>query len=140
MSPPRLKAWLVAAVIFIGGAVVGGGGTAWLGLRLLRHAIRASSVGGGLADRAALRIGSELTSSLKLTPEQSIRIQAILDHSAGNLKTMRARVAADAVAELRDSTARIAAELPAEKRPEFYRLIARRYERLGLPAPTPENH
>src|SRR5205807_1004665 len=105
---------------------------------LLRHAFRAPASAQGFADRAAQRIAAELTSSLKLTPEQSLRVHEILERSAGNLKGIRTRATADAEKELRSSTAQIAADLPPEKRAEFYHLIARRFERLGLSAPTPE--
>ena len=138
MISTRLRAWLVAAAIFVSGIAVGGAGTAWVGLRVLRHALRAPATAPGFADRAAGRIAAELTSTLKLTPDQSLRVHAILERSAGNLKAIRARAGAEAAAELRDSTTQLVADLPAEKRAEFYRLIARRYERLGLPAPTPE--
>jgi len=140
MSSTRLRAWLVAAAIFVLGVAVGGAGTAWVGLRVLRHALRAPAAAQGFADRAAQRIATELTSTLKLTPDQSLRVHAILERSAGTLKAIRARASAEAVAELRNSTAQLAADLPPEKRAEFYRLMARRYERFGLPAPTPEEH
>ena len=48
---------------------------------------------------------------------------------------MHAHAAADAVAELRRATESIAAELPPEKHAQFYHVIARRYERFGLPPP-----
>jgi hypothetical protein len=89
-------------------------------------------------DRAAERIARDLSLSLKLTPEQSLNVRTILEHSAANLKGIRARAGIDATAELRDSTSKLAASLPEDKRDEFYRLIARRYERLGLPVPTRE--
>lgn len=137
MIGPRRRAWLVAGAIFISGVAVGGAGMAWMGMRLLRQALQTPASAPGPADRAATRIGDDLTRTLRLTPEESDRVQAILDQSAARLKNLRVQVAADARNELRTSTEKIAAELPPEKRPEFYRLIARRYERLGFSPPTP---
>lgn len=134
VSAPRWRGWLVAAAIFILGLAVGAAGAAWFGTRLVRQALQAPLEAPGLADRAAVRIGAELTKTLELTPDQSARIQGQLAQSAANLKAVRLRARAQAAAELRDSIKRISAELPPEKRAEFQRLVARRYEQLGLPA------
>jgi hypothetical protein len=134
---PRFRAWLVAGAIFVLGVAVGGAGLAWTGVRMFRQALQAPASAPGAADRAAARMGDDLTDSLHLTADESARVQAILDRSAARLKNLRVQVAADAKTELRTSIEAIAAELPPEKRPEFYRLIARRYERLGFAPPTP---
>lgn len=132
MTAGRWRAWLVAGAIFILGAAVGAAGMAWVGVRVVRRALRAPVSAVGPADRAAARIGAQLQEELALTPEQAARVQAILNQSAANLKAVRARAAREAGAELRASTALIAAELPPEKRAEFYRIIVRRFDRLGL--------
>jgi hypothetical protein len=129
------RGWLVAIAIFVLGVAVGGAGVTWAGIRAVRQALQAPAGERGAADRAAKRIGADLTKRLQLTPEMSARVQAILDQSATNLKSVRAQAAARAADELRMSTERIAAELPPEKHAEFYRVIARRYERLGLQPP-----
>lgn len=139
MTASRWRGWLVAAAIFLLGLAVGGAGTMALGVRAFRKAMQSPGSVRGLAERAATRIGADLTESLQLTPEQSARVQVILDDSAANMKAVRARAAMEAVAELRESTARIAAALPPEKHAEFYRVIARRFERLGLEPPQPAN-
>ena len=138
MNAPRLRGWLVASAIFLLGLVVGGAGVGYTGVHLLRQRLQAPTDEPGPADRAALRIGADLVASLDLSPPEAAAVQQMLNESAGRLKQIRARAAAEAVDELRASTRRIAADLPPEKRPEFYRIIARRFERLGLPAPAGE--
>lgn len=137
MSRFAWRGWLAAAAIFALGVAVGGAGTAWIGIRNFRQMLRSPAEARGLADRAAARIGADLERSLQLTPEQSGRVRSILADSAANLKAIRARAIAEAAADMRTSTDRIAAELPPEKHDELYRVVGRRFERLGLPPPTP---
>ncbi len=135
--PPRWRGWLVACAIFLLGLAVGGTGTVVIGLHLFRQAIRNGPENRPLADRAAARIGADLTEALQLTPAEAERVQTLLNESAANLKAVRVQATTQAAAELRASTEKIAATLPPEKRPEFHRIIQRRFERLGLPAPGP---
>ncbi len=130
----RWRGWLVAAAIFILGLAVGSAGTIWIGVRIVRQRLMAPIDIPARADRAAARIGADLTRALDLTPNQSARIEAVLDESTLKLKAVRIHARTEAIAELRVATARIAAELPPEKRPKFYRLIGQRLRRLGLPA------
>ncbi len=139
MSGARWRGWLMALAIFIAGAALGSAGTAWLGLRFLRQTLQASPDVEGPADRAAARIGNELTERLQLTADESARVQTILAQSAQRMKSIRATAAASARDELRGASAQIAAELPREKHAEFYRVIAQRYQRLGLPPPQSES-
>lgn len=136
-AAPRWRGWLVAAAIFVLGIAVGGTGVVVLGIRQFRQSLQNPAGARGPADRAAERIGADLTETLQLTPEQSARMQRILNESAANLKALRVRASAQAAAELRASTERLAAELPPEKHAEFYRVITRRFERLGLTPPRP---
>lgn len=136
MTGTRWRAWLAAISIFVLGLAVGAAGTVWLGTRVIRRAFQAPAASTTAAERAAARIGAELADELALTPAQAARVQAILNDSAANLRAVRMRALAEARAELRDSTARIAAELPPEKHAEFYRIIARRFHRLGMEPPT----
>lgn len=136
MKPLRWRGWLVAGAIFLLGVSVGGTGMVLLGLRAFRQMVRAPAGAPGFADRAAERVAADLTKSLQLNPEESARVQAILSESAANLKAMRVRGAALAAEELRSSTERIAATLPPEKHAAFYRVMAQRYERLGLAPPV----
>lgn len=132
------RAWLVAAMIFVFGVAVGGTGAVVIGLRQFRQFMQNPAEARGPADRAAERIGADLTKTLQLTPEQSARTQAILNDTAGNLKTIRVRAGLRAAVELRASIERLSAEMPPEKRAEFRQLIKRRFERLGLqPSETP---
>ena len=133
------RGWLVAAAIFVLGMAVGGTSTAWFGIRAAKRVLQSPASTPGLADRAAQRIGADLTDTLKLTPEQSTNVQAVLNESAANLKAIRAQAAAQAAAELKAATQRIVALLPPEKHTEFYREIGKRYERLGLRPPQPES-
>lgn len=130
------RGWLVAFAIFGLGLAVGVSGTVVVGKRMLRQMLVAPADATGPADRAAARIAAELNTSLKLTPDEAQRVQQILEDSARTLKTIRRRAALAAGLELRSSAGRIAVVLPPDKRAEFYRLIAQRYERLGLPAPS----
>jgi hypothetical protein len=138
MNMTHWRGWLVAGAIFLLGIAVGGGLVAWAGARSLRHALQAPTTARGAADRAAERIGADLTETLRLTPEESTRVQAILNQSASNMKAVRAQATGQVAAELRASTASIAATLPPGKRMAFYRVIARRFERLGFPPPQPD--
>lgn len=137
MNPFPWRGWLVAVAIFLLGIAVGGTGMAWVGVRIVRQALQSPTGERGAADRAAKRIGADLTKRLELTPEMSARVQVILAESASNLKAVRAKAVAEAAIELRVATERIAAELPPEKHAAFYRVIARRYQRLGLQPPEP---
>ncbi len=138
MNEPRWRGWLVAVAIFTLGVGVGGAGMAWAGVRVFRHALQNPAGARGLADRAASRIGVDLAKNLELTPEESAKVQAILGQTSINLKAVRTQAVAQATAELRSAVQQIAAALPREKRREFYRIVARRYERLGLTAPQPD--
>ncbi|HVU36056.1 MAG TPA: hypothetical protein VHE61_21625 [Opitutaceae bacterium] len=131
------RGWLVALAIFVLGAGVGVTSTVMVGKRMLRHLLQAPVDARGPADRAAARAAADLTTELGLTPEQSQRVQQILEDSARSLKTIRRQAVIEAARELRASSARIAAELPPEKRAGFYRVIGQRFRRLGL-APSPE--
>lgn len=136
MNSSRWRGWLVAGVIFVLGVAVGGAGTAWFGIRAFRQAMRAPASATGPADRAAARIGADLTKELKLTPEQAARVQAILDQSAANMKAVRVQATTQVAAELRAAARKIVIELPPEKRREFFRVMGKRYQRLGLQAPA----
>jgi hypothetical protein len=136
MNRTRWRGWLAAGAIFLLGFSVGGAGVALVGIRAFRQRIQAPADAPGLADRTADRIGADLTKSLRLSPEESARVQTILRQSAGNLKALRVKGAALAMAELHASTEKIAGTLPPEKHAAFYRLMAQRYERFGLPAPA----
>jgi hypothetical protein len=139
MTASRWRGWLVAAAIFLLGVAVGGAGTMALGVRAFRKAMQSPATTRGMADRAVARIGADLTESLQLTPEQSARVQAVLDASAKKMKAIRVEAAVRAIAELRESTDQIAAELPPDKHAELYRVVGRRFERLGLEPPRPPN-
>lgn len=136
MNAANARGWWVALAIFLLGIAVGCAGTVWVGVRAVRRVLQAPPAAMGPADRSAQRIGADLTKLLALTAEQSARVQAVLNESARRLKEIRADSLARAQAELRQATERIAAELPADKHAEFLRIVARRYERLGLTPPT----
>jgi len=138
MNDPRWRGWLIAIAIFILGVGVGGAGMAWAGVRVFRHVLQNPASSRGLADRAAERIGTDLTQKLQLTPDESAKVQAILAESAANLRNVRAQAATQATAELRTAVKRIADALPREKRADLYRIIGQRYKRLGLVAPPPD--
>ena len=140
MSDSRWRGWLVAAAIFVLGIGVGGAGMAWAGIRVFRHALQNPPNARGLADRAADRIGADLTKSLKLTSEESAQVQTILAQSAANIKVVRIQASAQATTELRNAMQHIGTILPAEKRADFYQLVAQRYKRLGVAAPQPDQN
>ena len=137
MTPSRTRAWIVALAIFVFGVAVGGAGSAWVGLRYFRRLMVSPSTAPGFADRAAERIGADLTRSLELTPRESVQVQAVLDQTAGRVKQIRVDATRTAIVEFRRATLKIAVMLPPEKRAEFYEVIGKRYERIGLPAPQP---
>jgi hypothetical protein len=137
MNGSTWRGWVVAAAIFVLGVAVGGAGMAVVGIRVFRHAWLHPAASRGLAERAAGRIGTDLTKTLELTPEESAQVQAVLSQTAANLKGVRAQATKQVSTEIRASIRKIAVILPREKRVEFYRLVARRYQRLGLAAPEP---
>lgn len=136
-ATPRWRGWLVAAAIFVLGVAAGAAGTVVIGVRMFRQSMQNPADGRGPADRAAARIGADLTETLQLTPEQASQVQQILNESAANLKAIRVHAGLQAAAELRDSSGRLLATLPPEKHAEFHRIISRRFERLGLQPPLP---
>lgn len=136
MNRPRLRAWFAAIALVLLGIAFGAAATGWLGVRAIRRAVHAPVGTPGPADRAAARIAADLAEELTLTPQQSAQINAILSQSAANLKTIRADAMTAAAAELRVTTERIAAALPPEKHAALHRVLARRYERLGLTPPA----
>jgi hypothetical protein len=138
VNSSRWKAWLAAAAIFVLGLCIGGAGMAWAGIHVFRRALLNPPAGRGLADRAAERIGTELRRSLDLTPAEDASIQGILADTTKNLKAVRTQATAQVAAEFRSAIKRIGDALPMEKRAKFYRLVTRRYERLGLPPPQPD--
>lgn len=136
MSTRPWRGWLVAGAIFLLGVAAGAAGVTFLGIRAIRQGFNRPASARGLADRAAERIGVDLTKNLQLNPQESAQIQAILNESAANLKALRVQVATQAAAELDATTKRIAALLPPEKHAEFYRVMERRYQQMGLSPPT----
>ncbi len=138
MNDPRWRGWIIAVAIFILGVGAGGAGMAWAGIRVFRHVLQNPANSRGLADRAAERIGTDLTQKLQLTPDESAQVHAILAQSAVALKNIRTQASTQATAELRAAVQRIAETLPREKRAELYRVIAQRYKRLGLAVPPPD--
>jgi hypothetical protein len=132
MNDPRWRGWLVAAAIFILGVGVGGAGMAWVGIRVFRQVLQNPGNLRGLPERAANRIAADLTKNLKLTPEESAQVRTTLAQSAANLKVIHIQASTQVTNELRSTMQHIATALPLEKRADFYRIIARRYKRLGV--------
>lgn len=129
------RAWLLAAGFLVLGAAIGGAAVTMIGIRKFRQTLRDPSAGPGLAERAVERIGSDLTQSLSLTPEQSARVKERLGVSAGKMRALRMEFVQNARDEIRAALRDIARDLPPDKRAEFRRLVIRRYEKLGLQAP-----
>lgn len=128
----RARGWVVALTIFALGAAVGGAGVAWLGSRMLKNWVQSPASARGVADRMAERLGEELTRELALSPEEAARVRTLLEESAATMKRIRVRTALDVGAELRASTQRLQAALPPEKHAALRRVLAQRYERLGV--------
>jgi len=135
MNDTSWRGWVVAAAIFVLGVGVGVAGTTLIGIRIVRRNLQNPAAARTLAERAAGRIGADLTKSLQLTPDESAQVRTILAQTAANLRGVRLQAAAQAADEIRAGIRKIAAALPPEKRAEFSRLVAHRYERLGLPPP-----
>lgn len=128
----RVRGWVVAVTIFALGAAVGGAGVAWLGSRMLKNWVQSPASARGAADRMAERLGEDLTRELALSPEEAARVRMLLEESAATMKRIRVRTAIDVGAELRASTQRLQAALPPEKHAALRRVLAQRYERLGV--------
>lgn len=138
MNGSTLRAWLAALAIFFLGLAVGGVGVIAVVHHVVRRAIQNPGAG-RFIDRATERVGNDLTRDLQLSPDDAAKVKSILADTAGNLKGIRRQSAQQVSAEIRATVRRLAEALPAEKRPELYRLVARRYEKLGLPAPLPDD-
>lgn len=132
MIGQRWRGWLLASAIFITGIAVGASVATWAGARLLRHNLRNPANSQGLAFRAMDRIAADLDRSLKLTSEESARVRALLDETSLNLRRVRQQAFSQTSDEMRASIRRIAAELPPEKQEACYRIISKRFERLGI--------
>lgn len=132
MSSGHWKAWVAALALFVSGIGVGGAVTAWVGLRDVREGVRGNGPGRGMGQRAVETIRRDLTRELELTAEESARVQVILDQSAARIRLLRLQAARQAAGELRASARQIAEELPPEKRAEFRRIMAKRFQRLGV--------
>lgn len=128
----RARGWVAALTIFALGVAVGGAGTAWLGARMLKNWVQSPAGARTAADRMAERLSDDLTHELALTPEEAARVRTLLDESAAAMKRLRVRTALEIGAELRASTQRLQAALPAEKHAALRRVLAQRYERLGV--------
>ncbi len=128
----RARGWLAALTIFALGAAAGGAGTAWLGARMLKNWVQSPASARGAADRMADRLGEDLTRELALSPEEAARVRTLLEESAAAMKRIRVRTALDVGAEMRASTQRLQAALPPEKHAALRRVLAQRYERLGV--------
>ncbi len=135
MSAGHGRGWLAAGAIFVLGLAVGAAGMSWWSTRSLQQLVRARAGEPTLAERAAVRLGGELARDLDLSADEAARVQAVLDRTGANLRTLRQQTALRVAAELRATNEQIAAALPEGKRAEFQRVQFRRLERLGLLRP-----
>jgi hypothetical protein len=115
----------LVAIGFAAGTVF----TIHTGIERLRQSIAnpaAHPAAQSLAERALVRIQKNLTQELKLTPEESARLQAILDQSSKNLKAIRRQGVQEGREEITRAIREIAESLPPEKRTDFRRHVTKR--------------
>lgn len=137
MKAGRARAWLIATSIFALGLTVGVAGTTWIGVRLVKRAVvNFPEGGGGLAERASLRLSRDLSGALDLTEAEQARVDAEIATTMVNLRDVRVDAAREMRAELRVMVMRIAATLPEEKRPAFRQHVRERLERFGFNLPS----
>jgi len=132
VSPPRWRAWLAAALIFVFGFGAGALCTVAIGMRAIQRAVRAPASAPGLADRVLERTGRDLERELNLTPEEAAAVQRALAETTAHLRALRVQAAADRHKEMRNTVLRLAQSLPVEKRPRFRELVRRSILRAGL--------
>lgn len=131
---PRWKIWLAAFALFASGAAVGVVVTFGIGVRLVRQRLLAPPAAYGFADRATARMETHLTKELGLTPDQTVKVHAIMEDTSLQMKGIRFDAVRDIRRTLRRALAEIRPQLTADQAAQLDQLVAGRLDRLGLTA------
>ncbi|MDH3716754.1 MAG: hypothetical protein OES79_01410 [Planctomycetota bacterium] len=127
----RSRVWttvLLAVVIFVAGAAVGGGATVLVGLRRLEHALQHPQM-------MPQRITDRLTRRLDLSPDQAARVRQIVTQRQATFEEIRREMYPRVTAELDRARDEIAEVLTDEQRAQWQRLFEKTRRRFRPPPP-----
>ena len=130
MKLPNWKVSLSLVAIFLAGAVTGG----VLTLRVVKR-IAAQQ---GQFEKLPSLILSRMQSRLKLTPEQTARIQPAVDQAARDLRDLRSTAGTTILATLATLETQIERELTSEQKPQFEKIRRDLRNRIRPPSKSGE--
>ena len=130
-SRGRTRVWttvLLAALIFVAGAAVGGGATVLVGLRRLEHALQHPQM-------MPQRITDRLTRRLDLSPQQAAQVRQIITQRQAAFEEIRREMYPRVTAELDRARDEIAEVLTDEQREQWKSLFEKTRRRFRPPPP-----
>ncbi len=130
MKLPTWKVSLSLVAIFLAGAVTGG----VLTLRVVKRIATQQ----GQFEKWPHLILTRMQSRLKLTPEQTARIQPAVDQAARDLRDLRSRAGATILTTLATLDAQIERELTPEQKPQFEKIRRDLRNRIRPPSKSGE--
>jgi hypothetical protein len=125
--PPRRgrwRSWLLALLIFCGGAACGSGLTAVLAVRAIRHNLQHP-------ETAAARITARLSRRLDLTSAQAAQVEAIIAARQQNLQRIRRQVQPQVELELLGLETEISGILTPAQQPQWKTMLTTLRENLA---------
>lgn len=129
--PPKRRLWLTAllmAILFLSGAVCGGGVTAILLVRQARQRIQ--------NPQERPQVGARwMARQLDLTPQQVEQVREILQRQAQDLQRMRQEMMPQVRERLRETEDEVAAVLTPEQEQEWRRIAGRVRQQWMPPQP-----
>ena len=130
MKLPNWKVSLSLVAIFLAGAITG----AVLTLRVVKRVAAQQ----GQFEKWPSLILSRMQSRLKLTPEQTARIQPAVDQAARDLRDLRASAGTTILATLATLETQIERELTPEQKPPFEKIRRDLRNRIRPPSKSGE--
>jgi Spy/CpxP family protein refolding chaperone len=127
----RTRVWttvLLAAVIFVAGAAVGGGATVLVALRRLEYAMHHPQV-------VPQRLTDRLTRRLDLTPDQAARVKAIIIERQAAFEAIRLEMYPRVTAQLDQARDEIDEVLTDEQREQWQAWFDKTRRRFRPPPP-----
>jgi Spy/CpxP family protein refolding chaperone len=115
----KLRPWIVIALVFAAGLIVGAGGTRFAIRKVIERVMNDPSL---VQDK----IERNLARELKLTPDQRSQVHEIVERSQGELRQLRAEFRPRLGQILRRSEREIRAVLKDAQQEKFDRLLKRK--------------
>ena len=115
----NLKPWTVLALVFVAGILVGVGGTRLAIQRIIARVSNDPSL-------VQVKIEHDLARGLKLTPDQRVKVHAIVERSQGDLRELRTQFRPRLGQILKRSERDIRSLLDEKQQERFERLLQRR--------------